>query len=74
LAVLGRSEQAIPAMEKSLQIEPRQPKLWAALIETYQVAGRRQDAKKAYDQLRALDGVKAEVSYREDILPYEENP
>jgi len=74
LAVLGRSEQAIPAMEKSLQIEPRQPKLWAALIETYQVAGRRQDAKKAYDQLRALDGVKAEVSYRENILPYEENP
>jgi len=74
LAVLGRSEQAIPAMEKSLQIEPRQPKLWSALIETYQVAGRRQDAKKAYDQLRALDGVKAEMSYREDILPYEENP
>jgi tetratricopeptide (TPR) repeat protein len=74
LAVLGRPEQAIPAMEKSLQIEPRQPKLWAALIETYQVAGRRQDARKAYDQLRALDGVKAEVSYREDILPYEENP
>ena len=74
LAVLGRSEQSIPAMEKSLQIEPRQPKLWAALIETYQVAGRRQDAKKAYDQLRALDGVKAEVSYRENILPYEENP
>lgn len=74
LAVLGRSEQAIPAMEKSLQIESRQPKLWAALIETYQVAGRRQDAKKAYDQLRAMDGAMAETSYRAEILPYEERP
>jgi tetratricopeptide (TPR) repeat protein len=72
LAVLGRAEEAIPSMEKSLQIEPKQPKLWGALIETYQVAGRREDATRAYNQLRGLDGAMAERIYRSAILPYEE--
>lgn len=72
LAVLGRTAEAIPAMEKSLQIESRQAKLWAALIQNYQIAGRRDDAKRAYEQLRSIDGVWAERSYRETILPYEE--
>lgn len=72
LAVLGRATEAIPAMEKSLQIDPRQAKLWAALIEVNQVAGRRADAKRAYDQLRGIDGAMAESAYREVILPYEE--
>lgn len=72
LAVLGRAVEAIPAMEKSLQIDSRQAKLWAALIETYQVAGRRDDAKRAYEKLRGIDGAMAETMYREAILPYEE--
>lgn len=72
LAVLGRAAEAIPAMEKSLQIESRQAKLWAALIECYQLAGRRDDAKRAYEQLRGIDGAMAESTYREAILPYEE--
>jgi tetratricopeptide (TPR) repeat protein len=74
LAALGRFEQAIPAIEKSLQIESRQPRIWATLIEIYQAAGRRQDAKSAYDKLRAMDGVMAETAYRAAILPYEERP
>ena len=72
LAVLGRTAEAIPAMEKSLQIESRQAKLWAALIECYQIVGRRDDAKRAYEQLRSIDGTMAESTYREAILPYEE--
>lgn len=74
LAVLGRSTEAIPAMEKSLLIESRQAKLWAALIETYQVAGRREDARRAYEQLRGIDGSMAEAIFRSTILPYEEGP
>jgi tetratricopeptide (TPR) repeat protein len=72
LAVLGRATEAIPSMEKALQIESRQAKLWAALMETYQTAGRREDARRAYDQLRGLDGAMAETMYRSAILPYEE--
>ncbi|MCE9549743.1 MAG: tetratricopeptide repeat protein [Betaproteobacteria bacterium] len=72
LAELERTAEAIPAMEKSLQIESRQAKLWAALIESYQIAGRRDDAKRAYEQLRSIDGAMAESLYREAILPYEE--
>ncbi len=71
LAVLGRAAEAIPAMEKSLQIESRQAKLWGALIETYQVTGRHEDARRAYEQLRAIDGEIAGEIYRSVILPYE---
>lgn len=70
--VLGRAAEAIPAMERSLQIEPQQPKLWAALIATYQIAGRREDARRAYERLRGMDGATAETSYRTAILPFEE--
>ncbi len=72
LAVLGRPAEAIPAMQHSLEMDPRQAKLWHALIETYQVAGRRDDARRAYERLRAVDGAKAEGAYRAVILPYEE--
>lgn len=73
LAVQGRPADAIPAMERSLQLDSRQPKLWAALIESYQIAGRRADAKRAYESLRGIDGQWAELSYRSMILPYEED-
>lgn len=72
LAVQGRSSDAIPAMERSLQLDSKQPKLWAALIENYQIAGRRAEAKRAYESLRSIDGTWAEQSYRAAILPYEE--
>lgn len=72
LAVLGRTAESIPSMEKSLQIDPRQPKVWSALIETYQKEGRREAVTRAYNQLRSLDGTMAEEAYRSNILPYEE--
>lgn len=74
LAVLARDAEAIPAMERSLQIDSRQGKLWAALVESYQKVGRREDARRAYQQLRAVDSQWAETTYREAILPFEELP
>ncbi|MES2877830.1 MAG: tetratricopeptide repeat protein [Pseudomonadota bacterium] len=68
LASQGRPEQALPAMEKSLQIESRQPALWRTLIETYQLAGRRDDAKRAYVQLRGIDSAMAEAAYGTTLL------
>jgi tetratricopeptide (TPR) repeat protein len=72
LSVLGRPLDAIPAMERSLQIEPKQPKLWGALIEASQAAGRRKEARDAYQKLRAIDAKAAEDMYRTHILPYED--
>lgn len=71
LAVLGRGEDAIPAMERSLQLDPKQPKLWRALIEVNQTVARRQQARDAYQKLRAIDSEAAEKAYRASILPYE---
>ncbi|MDL2339164.1 MAG: tetratricopeptide repeat protein [Pseudomonadota bacterium] len=71
LAVLGRPLEAIPAMERSLQIDPQQSKVWRALIETQQVAGRRQDARETYQKLRAIDTPAAEDIYHSALLPYE---
>ncbi len=72
LATMGRAAEAIPAMERSLQLEPKQGKLWAALLETYQQVGRREDAKRAYQTLRGIDAELARAAYRDTILPYEE--
>jgi len=72
LATMGRATEAIPAMERSLQLEPKQGKLWAALLETYQQVGRREDAKRAYQTLRGIDAEIARAAYRGSILPYEE--
>ncbi|MDO8651753.1 MAG: tetratricopeptide repeat protein [Undibacterium sp.] len=72
LAILERPAEAIPAMERSLQLEPNQPKLWRALIETCQSAGHKKEAKEAYQKLRAIDTKAAELAYRESILPYED--
>ncbi|KAB2922405.1 MAG: tetratricopeptide repeat protein [Dechloromonas sp.] len=72
LATLGRAMEAIPAMERSLQLEPKQGKLWAALVETYQQAGRREDARRAYETLRGIDAELARIAYRNVILPYDE--
>lgn len=72
LSILERQAEAIPAMEHSLQLDPNQSKLWRALIQTCNAAGRKKEAKEAYQKLRALDTKAAEFAYREDILPYED--
>lgn len=71
---LGKAEVAIPAYEKSLSYDRKQAKVWAALMEAYHNAGRREDLKRAYQNLLSVDVTWAEQSYRKLILPYEEAP
>lgn len=71
-AVLDRPAEAIPALERSLQLNPQQTNVWAVLINTYQVAGRRNEAKEALQKLRAIDTEAADLAYRERILPFED--
>lgn len=71
-AILGRYQEGIKSMEKSLELEPRQGKLWAALIDTYRHAGRDKDVKSAYEKLRGIDSEWAEKVYQSAILPFEE--
>ena len=68
---LDQADKAIPAYERSLAIDPTQPKVWRALMEAYHSAGRRDDMRRAYDKLSALDREWAEAAYRNLILPYE---
>lgn len=62
LSILDRQAEAIPALRKSLQIDPRQPKVWAALIETLHAAGDREGVRKACATMRELDPEKADES------------
>lgn len=71
-AMLARYDESITALERSLELEPRQGKAWAALTEQYHRAGRLADARRAYETLRGIDGVRAEEVYRSTLLPYEE--
>ena len=70
----GKADAAIPAYEKALSYDRKQAKVWAALMEAYHSAGRREDVKRAYQNLLSVDGTWAEQSYRKLILPYEVAP
>lgn len=72
-AMLARYDESIKALERSLELEPRQGKVWAALVEQYHRAGRLNDARRAYETLRGIDGIRAEEVYRSTLLPYEES-
>lgn len=71
-AILARHTDSIKALERSLELEPAQGKVWSALIDEYHAAGRFADARKAYERLREIDGTWAEKSYRSTLAPYEE--
>ncbi len=71
---LGQVEAAIPVYEKSLSLDRQQGKVWAALMEAYHSAGRREDVKRAYQQLLGVNTTWAEQSYRKLILPYGATP
>ncbi|MDP1681914.1 MAG: tetratricopeptide repeat protein [Burkholderiales bacterium] len=64
-------EQAIPAYKQSLQLDSKQSRVWQALIEAYHVAGRKEEMKRAYEQLRTIDAQTAETVYKRMIFPYE---
>ncbi|WP_347988426.1 tetratricopeptide repeat protein [Methylomonas sp. AM2-LC] len=72
-AILGLTQESIKSLEKSLEIEPKQGKVWAALIEEYHRAGRDKDVSSAYEKLRGVDSAYAEMAYRSAILPFEEH-
>ena len=71
---MGKAEIAIPAYEKSLGYDRKQAKVWAALMEAYNIVGRREDMKRAYQNLLSVDKTWAEQIYRKLILPYEAAP
>jgi tetratricopeptide (TPR) repeat protein len=72
-SILGRNQDSIKSMEKSLELEPKQGKVWAALIDEYRRAGRDKDVGSAYEKLRGIDSAYAETAYRSAILPFEES-
>ena len=69
---LGRDQDSIKSLEKSLELDPKQGKTWMALIETYHHVGRDNDARIAYEKLRGIDSEWADKAYRSTILPFEE--
>jgi len=71
-SIQGQADESAKALEHSLSLEPKQGKVWVALMQAYQAAGRREDVKRAYDSLRGIDSEWAEKAYRLLILPYED--
>lgn len=71
-AMAGQTEGAAQALERSLNLEPKQGKVWVALLECYHATGRKDDFKRAYEKLRGIDSAWAETAYKSLILPYEE--
>ena len=72
LAVLDQRKAAITALEKSLELDPKQAKVWAALAEVCHADGQQSAARRAYEQLRAVDPEYARDTYRTLIVTYEE--
>lgn len=72
LSVLGRHKEALEALERSLQLDPTQLKVWDALVAAQQALGQRDAARNTYDRLRAIDGKAAEEAYLNYLSPYEE--
>jgi tetratricopeptide (TPR) repeat protein len=69
--LMGRSEPMIAALEQSLRLDPKQARVWRALLEGYHAAGRPEDVRRAYAQLLELDRGQAEKAYHDYLLPYE---
>ncbi len=69
-AYLAQMEAAIIDYEKSLSLDRKQPRVWLSLMYAYHIADRREDLKRAYQNLLGLDTAMAEQGYRTLILPY----
>lgn len=70
----GRMQDGIVALERSLALDPRQPRAWNALMMLYRAAGRDADVRRAHTHLRGLDAEMAERAYFGMIRPYEVSP
>ena len=72
LALLGRRKEAIQALERSLELDPKQGKVWAALVEVCHADGQEVAARRAYEHLRSVDPEYARKTYQTVIATYEE--
>ncbi len=71
LARLNRPLEALPPIERSLQLNPQHISQWELLEHMNQSLGRHQPARDAYQKLRALNATAAASSYRAFILPFD---
>lgn len=70
----ARVPEGIEALERSLALDPGQPRVWNALMILYRAAGRRADLVRAHGNLRSLDATMAERAYLATIHPDEARP
>ncbi|MGD9872345.1 MAG: tetratricopeptide repeat protein, partial [Thauera sp.] len=70
----ARAPEGIEALERSLALDPGQPRVWNALMILYRAAGRRADLVRAHGNLRSLDAAMAERAYLATIHPDEARP
>lgn len=71
---LGMNDQAaksVEALQKSLELDPRQGKVWASLAEQYGILGKQDDVRRTYQKLRDVDNRWAEEVYKAFILPFD---
>lgn len=66
--------EGIAALERSLALNPAQPRVWNALMVLYRAAGRDADVVRAHTHLRGLDAAMAQRAYLATIQPYEVRP
>ena len=69
--LMGNSEAMIAALEQSLRLDPKQARVWRALLEGYHAVGRPEDVRRAYAQVLELDRGQAEKAYHDYLLPSE---
>lgn len=69
-----KTQEGIAALERSLALNPAQPRVWNALMILYRAAGRDADVLRAHTHLRGLDAAMAERAYLATIRPHEVRP
>ncbi len=70
-AYQARHAESIAALERALALDPKQGKVWAALVEQFHAAGRKEDAMRAYRRLREIDETWADTVHRSVVGAYE---
>lgn len=65
----GNWQAAFDYYQRSLRVDPKQAKVWAALAETAYALGRNDEVRNAYQRLQALDSGWARRVYNNVILP-----
>ncbi len=69
LAINDEADRSVEALRKALELDPRQGKVWAALIEQYGILGRRDEALRSYRSLRLIDERLAQETHETVVAP-----